>query len=242
MDIHVATSPEVRLSSRTLSFVAAMDTNLRGTLSHPVATGNIHIRQGEALIAGNRYTINRGDITMTSPFQTNPVLDVEATTRVARYNLTIDVTGPIDRTKLAYRSDPPLPNEEILSLLALGYAPQQALMSSSGSQPFGAVGASALLSQALSSQVSGRVQRIFGVSRIRIDPNLLGPATAGGARITIEERLARDLTITYSTNTAAAQQRDIRLRWDISDRISLIGERDINGVFGIEVRFHRRLK
>lgn len=242
MDIHVATSPEVRLSSRTLSFVAAMDTNLRGTLSHPVATGNIHIRQGEALIAGNRYTINRGDITMTSPFQTNPVLDVEATTRVARYNLTIDVTGPMDRTKLAYRSDPPLPNEEILSLLALGYAPQQALMSSSGSQPFGTVGASALLSQALSSQVSGRVQRIFGVSRIRIDPNLLGPATAGGARITIEERLARDLTITYSTNTAAAQQRDIRLRWDISDRISLIGERDINGVFGIEVRFHRRLK
>lgn len=242
LDVHVATSPEVRLSSRTLSFVAAINTTLRGTLAHPVATGNIHIRQGEVLIAGNRYTINRGDITMTSPFQTNPVLDIEATTRVARYNLTIDVTGPIDRTKLSYRSDPPLPNEDILSLLALGYAPQQQMMSSSGGQPFGAVSASALLSQALSSQVSGRVQRIFGVSRIRIDPNLLGPATAGGARVTIEERVARDLTITYSTNTAAAQQRDIRLRWDITNKISLIGERDINGVFGIEVRFHRRLK
>jgi translocation and assembly module TamB len=99
-----------------------------------------------------------------------------------------------------------------------------------------------LLSQALSSQVSGRVQQIFGISRIRIDPNLLGPATAGGARVTVEEQLARNLTITYSTNTAQAQQRDIRIRWDLSRKISLIGERDINGVYGFEVRFNRRLK
>ncbi len=242
LDIHAMTNPEVRLSSRALTLEASMNMNLRGTLANPVAMGNIHIRNGQAVIAGNRYNITRGDITMTSPFQTTPVLDIEAETRVERYNIIVDVTGPVDRPKLAYRSDPPLPSEDVLSLLALGYAPQQALMRSSGTEPFGAIGASALLSQALSSQVSGRVQRLFGVSRIRIDPNLLGPTTAGGARVTIEEQVSRDLTITYSTNTAAAQQRDIRVRWDLSNKISLIGERDINGVFGFEVRFHRRLK
>ena len=177
---------------------------------------------------------------MTSPFQSVPVLDIEAQTRVDRYNLTVDVTGPADRAKLAYRSDPPLPTEDILSLLALGYAPQQQLMTSTGSQPFGTLGASALLSQALSSQVSGRVQQLFGVSSIRIDPNLIGPASAGGARITVEEQLAHNFTITYSTNTAAAQQRDVQVRWDLSNRISLIGEQDINGVYGIEIRFRRQ--
>jgi translocation and assembly module TamB len=242
LDIHAVTNPEVRLSSRALTLEASMNMDVRGTLANPVVTGNIHIRNGQAVIAGNRYNITRGDITMTSPFQTTPVLDIEAETRVERYNIIVDVTGPVDRPKLAYRSDPPLPSEDVLSLLALGYAPQQALMRSSGNEPFGAIGASALLSQALSSQVSGRVQRLFGVSRIRIDPNLLGPTTAGGARVTVEEQLSRDLTITYSTNTAAAQQRDIRVRWDLSNKISLIGERDINGVFGFEVRFHRRLK
>lgn len=242
LNIHVASNPEIRIASRTLSFTGAIDVTLRGTLTNPVATGDIRLDNGQALVAGNRYTITRGDIALTNPFQTNPVLDIEAQTRVQRYNLTIDVTGPIDHAKLAYRSDPPLPTEDILSLLALGYAPQQTLMTASGNQSFGAVGASALLSQALSTQVSGRVQQIFGVSRIRIDPNLLGPTTAGGARITIEEQVAHNLTITYSTNTAAAEQRDIRLRWDISDKISLIGERDINGVFGVEIRFHRRLR
>ncbi|MGH9344535.1 MAG: translocation/assembly module TamB domain-containing protein [Terriglobia bacterium] len=242
LNVHVITNPTVRLDSPTLSYVATIDANVRGTLARPVATGNIHLREGQARIAGNTYQIKRGDITMTSPYQTTPVLDIEAETRVERYDLTIEISGPADRAKMSYRSDPPLPSEQILSLLTLGYAPQQALMSSSGAQRMGAVGAGSLLTTALSSQVSGRFQKLFGVSRISIDPNLLGPTSAGGARITVEEQVSRDLTITYSTNTAAAQQRDIRLRWDVSNKISLIGERDINGVYGVEIRFRRRLK
>ncbi|MGH9404611.1 MAG: translocation/assembly module TamB domain-containing protein [Terriglobia bacterium] len=240
--VRVMTNPVVRLDSPTLSYVAAIDATLRGTLSQPSTMGDIHIHQGTALIAGNRYQIARGDITMTSPYQTAPVVDIEARTRVERYDLTVELAGPADRIKMSYRSDPPLPTEDILSLLALGYAPGQTLMSSSGTERMGAAGAGSLLTTALSTQVSGRFQKLFGVSRIRVDPNLLGPTTAGGARITVEEQVSRDLSMTYSTNTAAAQQRDIRLRWDVSDRISLIGERDINGVYGFEVRFRRRLR
>lgn len=242
LNIRVATDPTVRLDSRTLSYLASIDAKLGGSLARPVMTGDIHIRQGQALVAGTHYQIDRGDITMTSPVETKPVVDIEASTRVARYRLAVEITGPADRPRISYRSDPPLPPEQILSLLALGYAPQQAMMSSTGAQRLGAIGAGSLLTQALSNQVSGRFQRLFGASRIRVDPNLLGPSTAGGARVTIEEQVSKNLAITYSTNTAAAQQRDIRLRWDVSPRISLIGERDINGVYGFEVRFRRSLK
>ena len=65
------------------------------------------------------------------------------------------------RLKMTYRSDPPLPTEEVFSLLALGYAPQQQEGSTSGIvSSFAAgnatqsVGESALLSQALSDQVA----------------------------------------------------------------------------------------
>jgi translocation and assembly module TamB len=242
LDVRMTSNPEVRLASRPLSFVATIDTTLRGPVADPVATGDIRIQEGQTVIAGNNYQILRGDIALSSPFQTTPVLDIEAQTRVDRYTVTIDITGPADRAKLAYRSDPPLPAASILSLLALGYAPQQQLMQSTGNQPFAALGASALLSEAMSSQVSGRVEQIFGVSRIRIDPNLLGPATAGGARVTVEEQVRHNLTVTYSTNTAAEEQRDIRITWDLSNKISLIGEQDINGVYGFEIRFQRHLK
>ncbi len=242
MDVRVSSDPEVRLESRNLSFVAVIDTRLRGSLIDPVAVGNIHIREGKAIIRGNQYKITRGDVTLTSPFRTTPVMDLEATTRVEHYDLTLEISGPLDGARISYRSDPPLPTEDVLSLLALGYAPQTSEMTATGQEPMAAVGASAVLSQALSTQFSGRAQRIFGVSRIRIDPNVLGPSIAGGARVTIEEQVARDLSITYSTNTGAAQQRDIRLEWNLSDRISMIAERDINGVYGLELRFRKTFR
>jgi translocation and assembly module TamB len=242
LNIALSTTPDVSLQSHDLSFVAVIDANLQGTVSDPVVLGTIHLRSGDALIRGNRYKITRGDITMTNPVRTQPILDLAATTRIAHYDLTLDVEGPLDRAKIAYRSDPPLPTEAILSLLALGYAPQLQQLNTAGSQQTAAVGASALLSQALSSQFSGRVQQLLGVSRIRIDPNLIGPTTAGGARVTIEEQVRPDVTLTYATNTGAAQQRDIRLEWDLSDRISLIAEQDINGVYGVELRFRHRFK
>jgi translocation and assembly module TamB len=242
LSIDLTTSPDVSLESHDLAFVAVIDANIQGTVANPVVLGTIHMRSGYAMLRGNRYNINRGDITMSNPVRTQPVLDLEATTRVEHYDLTMDVTGPLDRAKIAYRSDPPLPTEDILSLLALGYAPQLQQLNAGGAQPTAAVGASAILSQALSSQFSGRVQKLLGVSRIQIDPNLIGPTTAGGARVTIEEQVGHNVTLTYATNTGAAQQRDIRLEWDLSDRISVIGERDINGVYGFELRFRRRFK
>ncbi len=242
LDVELVSDPEVRLDTPDLRLVANIGMRLQGTAAIPVGFGNIHIQSGEALIRGNRYTLARGDVNMTNPFRTRPLIDLEARTRVQRYDLTLNVNGPLNRPKITYRSDPPLPTEDVLSLLALGYTRQEQQMTAGASQPFGALGASALLSQALSSQVSGRVQRLFGVSRIKIDPNVGGPTTAGGTRVTVEQQITRDLTLTYVTNTAASQQRIIRLEWDISDNVSLIGDRDQNGVLGLELRFRRRFK
>src|SRR5437899_6136975 len=111
------------------------------------------------------------------------------------------------------RCSAPLPTEEILSLLALGYALQEEGLNSAANRPFSSIGASALLSQALSSQTSGRLQRLFGVSRIKIDPNISGPLASGGPRVTIEAQVARDLTITYSQNASGFQQRVIEINW-----------------------------
>jgi translocation and assembly module TamB len=242
LDVGVTSSPEVRLESHDLTVVATVDMNIQGTLANPVGFGNVHIQSGEAVIRGERYKLTRGDITMTNPFRTEAAVDLEAETRIEHYDLTLDVTGPADRLRVSYRSDPPLPTTDILSLLALGYSHQQQSLTATGSQTFGTVGASAILSQALSTQVSSRIQRIFGVSRIKIDPNVYGPGVGAGPRVTVEERVTRDFTVTYSTTTSGSQQRVIEIEYTLSDRVSLIGERDQNGVFGVEVRFRHRFR
>jgi translocation and assembly module TamB len=219
-----------------------VDLSLQGTLADPVILGTVRSRSGEAFFRGSRYTLNRGEVRMTNPARTQPVLDLEATTRVQRYDLTIDVSGTFDRLKFAYRSDPPLPTEDVISLLALGFSQQENELSTHAGRPLPAVQAGALLSQALSSQMSSRAQRLFGSSHIKVDPNVLGAGGASGARITFEQQVTRDLTLTYVSNTAESQYRVIQFEWAVSDNTSLIGVRDQNGIFGVEIKFRKRFR
>ena len=240
LDIRLSSDPTVRLETHDLRLVGDIDLGLQGTLERPVELGTIHILSGEGIVHGNRYRLDRGDITMTNPFRTQPILDLQARTRVQRYDLTLDISGPFDQVKVAYRSDPPLPTADILSLLALGYVRNTGALASN--QSFSNLGATAILSEALTSQTTSRIQRLFGVSRIKIDPNVGDPANISGTRVTIEQQISRDLTITYATNTGSTQQRAIQFEWVVSDKVSIIGVRDQNGIFGMELIFHRRFK
>jgi translocation and assembly module TamB len=178
----------------------------------------------------------------TNPFRTQAYLDLEAETQVQSYDLTLDISGPFDRLKFSYRSDPPLANTDILSLLALGYVKQEGAYSTAAGNPSASIGASAILSEALSSQTTSRIQHLFGVSRIKIDPNVSMPGFGSGALVTVEQQVTHDLTLTYVTDTSYSQYRIIQFEWNISDKVSVLGIRDQNGVFGVEFRFRRRFK
>lgn len=249
LNVRVSSPTPVRLQVQDMRLTSDVDVHLQGSLANPVEVGAVHFLNGEAIFRGNRFTLDRGDLNLTNPIRTQATLDLEARTRVQQYDLTVDVSGPLGNLKMTYRSDPPLPTEDVLSLLALGYARQQQQASTSGlvssftgGNPLQSVGESAILSQALSSQVGGRIQRLFGVSRIKIDPNVGLPGINTGERVTVETQVRRDLTLTYITNTASSQYQIIQFEWAVGENVSLIGVRDPNGIVGVELKFRRRFK
>jgi translocation and assembly module TamB len=242
LNVRVTSAPPVQVQTSNLRLVGDIDIRMQGTLASPVQVGSIHLLNGESVFRGNRFTLVRGDINLTNPFRTQTYLDIEARTRVQSYDLTLDISGPFERMKFAYRSDPPLPTTDILSLLALGYVRQEGAFSTVGGNPTASIGASAILSEALSSQVTGRIQHLFGVSRIKVDPNVGVPGFGSGARVTVEQQVTHELTLTYVTDTSYSQYRIIQFEWNVSNNVSLLGIRDQNGIFGIEFRFRRRFK
>lgn len=249
LNIRVSSPAPVRLEVQDMRLTADVDVRMQGSLANPVELGAVHFLNGQAVVRGNRFNLTRGDLNMTNPLRTQATLDLEAQTRVQQYDLTVDVSGPVGRLKMTYRSDPPLPTEDVFSLLALGYARQQQQASASGlvssftgGNPLQSVGESALLSEALSNQVTGRIQHLFGVSRIKIDPNVGLPGLSTGQRVTVEQQVTKDLTLTYITNTASSQYQIIQFEYAFGDNISLLGVRDPNGIVGVELRFRRRFK
>jgi translocation and assembly module TamB len=225
-----------------------LDGNLhvRGTADHPILLGNVHVSDGTITFRGTDYSISRGDLNFANPFRFDPILNVEATTTIQQYLVTLDFSGPASHLSLAYRSDPPLGSGDIVALLALGTPSEESALRSSGtggSQTQG-FGATALLSEAISSELGGRIQKLFGISRFRVDPFLAGTATEqnAAARVTIEQQVTHNLTVTYSTNTASDQQQVIEVDYALSRNVSIVALRDINGTFGIDIKFTKRWK
>jgi translocation and assembly module TamB len=214
------------------------DLHLRGTWDHPVMLGHIHLLGGQMGFRGNTFTLTRGDINFANPFRLDPVLNVEATSVISQYQVTINFSGPASRLSLNYRSDPPLPDSDIVALLALGNTGQESALrsQSAGGQNYGAT---ALLSEAISTGLGGRIEKLFGISHFRVDPFLAGTATESNAaaRVTIEQQFSRDLTITYSSNAASDQEQLIQVEYHLRRDLSIIFLRDVNGTYGLDVKF-----
>ena len=242
LNVSLASARPVRIETHDLRMVSDVDLHLQGTLANPVAVGNIYLRSGDAIFRGNRYALTRGDISMTNPFRTEPILDLQVHTRIDKYDLTLEVSGPTDQIRFSYRSDPPLPTTDILSLLAFGYSRRLQEFAPEARNPFSSASASALISSALSSQVTGRIQRLFGVSRIKFSPSSAELGTLGGPVLTVEQQLSPALTLTYETSTANSQYRVVEFEYTVNQRMSVRGFRDQNGIFGLELKFRKRFK
>jgi translocation and assembly module TamB len=106
-------------------------------------------------------------------------------------------------------------------------------------------GATALLSEAISSQLGGRVERLFGITRFRVDPGLAGVSSTGSgqnvaARVTVEQQVARNLTVTYVSNVSSTQQQVIQVEYNVTRNISIVALRDQNGTFGMDIKIKKR--
>ena len=243
-DVEGYTNPGARIEWTGAHVDIDGDVHLRGTWDHPVLLGHIHLLGGEMQFRGNNFQLTRGDINFANPFRLDPVLNVEGTARISQYQVTITFSGPASRLALNYRSDPPLPDSDVIALLALGSTGEESALrtSSAASQNYGAT---ALLSEAISSSFGGSIERLFGISHFRVDPFLSGTATESNAaaRVTVEQQVTPDLTITYSSNASTTNQYQlIQVEYEVKKDLSVVFLRDINGTYAFEVKFVRRFK
>jgi translocation and assembly module TamB len=245
LDVHVTSTPELPLQTSALRVSGKVDLHLRGTAFRPVVLGRIDLLEGTFDFNSTKYRMERGVITFTNPVRIYPTLDIELSSRVRDYDITLGFHGPIDRMTTTYRSDPPLSSSDIISLLALGRTSAEsanpALMGTSQYQPAVSEGSSMqLLGQALSAAKTNRVQQLFGVSRVKIDPNAGEEVNSGLARVTVEQQISNKVTLTYITNLNQSAQQIIQFEYSLDKSVTLVGVRDQTGVVSFDVVFRKR--
>jgi translocation and assembly module TamB len=244
-DVQGQTSPGARIEWTGAHIEVDGNVRLRGTWDRPVLLGHVHLLSGEMPFRGNTFQLTRGDINFANPFRLDPVLDVELTSTISQYQVSIDFSGAADRLTMNYRSDPPLPDSDIVALLALGSPGQGTALQTSQPGASQNYGATALLSEAITSGIGGRIEHLFGISQFRVDPFVGGPTTESNAaaRVTIVDQIARGFTVTYSTNAATTNQYQlIQVEYAVKRNVSVEFLRDINGTYGFDIKWIRHFK
>jgi len=248
LDLHVTSTPELRVETSLAKLSGDLDLHVRGTAARPAIVGRVNIAEGDVYFKGTKYRLERGDITFSNPLSIDPVVNLDMSARVQGYDITIGLHGQATGGRglsMTYRSDPPLSNADIIALLAFGRTRDQTLYTASqpGQSSDTANASNAILGEALNSTFSDRVQRLFpGGSRVTIDPQFIGAENNPSARVTIEQQINNNLTFTYVTSLTQSAETVIQLEYNIDKNVSIVAVRDQNGVLGFDVHIRRRKK
>lgn len=248
LDLHVSTTPELQMQTSAIRLQGSADLRVRGSAAKPILLGRADVFEGQAYFNGTKYRLERGGVSFSNPAVTTPFLDLEAVTRVRDYDVTLSLTGDVSKPnglKVNYRSDPPLPTNDIIALLAFGQTTEEsATMQQTSQSAFNQQASSAMLAAALNATLSNRAQRLFGNSRIKIDPQGLesetSTVTQSGPAVTIEQQVKDNLTLSYTTDVSQTSQQVIRGEYNVSKNISIVAIRDQNGIVSFDVKIRRR--
>ncbi len=243
MDIHVQSSPQLDFQNSYAKLAGTVDLNVRGTVAEPSVLGRIQITDGSATFAGTKYQVQRGTIYFANPVRIDPLIDIDVTARVENYDITISLHGTTTSLKPTYRSEPPLSEADVFALLALGRTQEEAQIYSeqqtqAGTDPT----TSALLSGALNATVGSRVSKLFGGGSVKIDPSYVGTLGTASPRITVQQQLSQQLSVTFATNVNSSAQQLISVQYAVNENQSIVATRDETGVFSIVYKLRKRYR
>ena len=169
LNIAVRSGSELNAVSPTVSVQGSANLRVVGTASDPVIVGRANLSGGDVIFMGNRYVVQGGTVAFVNTIETEPIVNLQATTSIQQYNITMRFRGPIDRLQTNYTSDPALPPADIIHLIAFGNTEEAANAAPSQSTT---QSAESLVASQVSGQITSRLQKALGVSQISLDPQL----------------------------------------------------------------------
>ena len=232
LNVAVASSDVLALSSSQLSLQGSADLRVAGTLADPVVLGRSTLTGGSLIFMHNVYQIQSGTIVFANPVRTEPTLNLYVNTMVENYGITLNFLGPLDRLRTNYTSDPALPPVDIIHLLAFGTTTAEAAATATPAS----LGAESLVANQLAGQVSNRLEKLTGISQLELDPSLGGNNSDPGARVAIQERVASNILFTFATDLTNTQNEVVQVKYQTRGRLSFTLTRDEYGSYALEIK------
>jgi autotransporter translocation and assembly factor TamB len=124
-DVAIKTKDPVLIRGNLATGEATTDLKLMGTGLKPGLQGVVQMEGVEATLPFSRLDVSRGSLTFNPSDSTNPTIDLHGTSVIRDYTVRVYVYGTLLSPQAIFTSEPPLPQEEIISLIATGATRQE---------------------------------------------------------------------------------------------------------------------
>jgi autotransporter translocation and assembly factor TamB len=119
-NVAIKTKDPVLIRGNLATGGAVADIKLGGTGLHPELQGTVRLENVEATLPFSRLQVSQGFLYFDPGDSMNPKLELHGTSVIRDYTVRVYVYGTVLAPEAIFTSEPPLPQEEIISLIATG--------------------------------------------------------------------------------------------------------------------------
>src|SRR6185503_14016732 len=154
--------------------VGSVSLQLDGPVNDPTISGRVTATSGTLNFRNDRYDITRALVDLPPSRNADPVLNIQGESQIRGYRVIVSLTGPLSQPQAAVRSEPALPQADVVSLITTGQLSSGDTSSSIlGQTEVGA--ATSLLTDALiNAPAQKATSKLFGLTRFEINPVIGG--------------------------------------------------------------------
>jgi translocation and assembly module TamB len=250
LDLRVEGRDALVVRNNLADIVGSVNLQVRGSAEEPIIGGRVTVSRGTLNFRNDRYELTRAFIDLPARADADPILSIQAEAEIKGYRVIVSLTGPLSSPNAVVRSDPALPQSDVVALITTGDLNRSEEGGATLAQTGFGTATSLLTDTLINNPVQKATDKLFGLNRFEIDPLIAGRGGASPtARLTVGRQINRNLSLTYSTNVTTDQNQVLALEYRVSDRLSFIAQyeqgatdtlRSANDNFSFEIRFRKR--
>lgn len=233
LDVEADLGHHFYLRGRGLDTRLAGNVRIKADEKHaPHAAGSIRTRDGTYDAYGQFLTIERGILNFQGALE-NPGLNVLALRKNLPVEAGVEITGTVLKPRVRLVSDPDVPDNEKLSWIVLGRAPDQV----NGGESALLLSAAGALLGGESGGIPRQLARSLGIDQISVGAGDsarrgptsavvsgtgMSPGTVGSEIISLGRRLSSSAYLSYEQSLSGTEN-VVKLTYNLARRLQLIG-------------------
>ncbi|MFC1569856.1 translocation/assembly module TamB domain-containing protein [bacterium] len=184
-----------------------------GSIASPYFMGNLSVKEGYVLYLDRKFEVKQGEMIFTNPESPYPEIAFFGqksfksfeTFNKTQYTISLNLSGPANRLRTQWRSEPSLAEVDILSLLTLGATRRE--LTKEDSERWGTQLTDVLQdrlalisSQRVSMYTTKTLGNMFGLEQVAVEGNLFKFGKSWGPQLLASKKLSDRLLLTYRSS------------------------------------------